>query len=107
VTEHVQRQFQTEDPIELRVEIGAGEVVLTATETSQTSIEITGRGAEELEIEQVGRVVSIISPPRRVIGFARDRALDVRVSLPTDSTVTTKLGSADLVVHGRISGCDL
>lgn len=106
MNEHVQREFHTDGPIELRVEIGSGSVVVTATETTRTHVEVEGRGAEEVTIEQSGNVVSVIGPKNRSI-MGRDRSLHVRVSLPTDSVVATKLGSADLDVSGRLAACEL
>ena len=41
MTEH---HFETHEPVDLYVEIGKGTVHVTATETTETTVEVAGRG---------------------------------------------------------------
>jgi DUF4097 and DUF4098 domain-containing protein YvlB len=105
VSEHVQRQFPSERPVTLKVEIGSGRVQVAATDTTTTTVEVTGRDADQVTIEQSGDTIAVIAPRSRVLSI--DRRYDVRVSLPTDSTLAVKVGSAELTVTGRIGDCSL
>lgn len=105
MSEHVQRQFPSETPVTLRVEIGSGRVQVDATGTTTTTVEVTGRGADEVTIEQAGDTISVIGPKTRVLSI--DRRYDVRVTLPSDSTLAAKVGSAPVTVTGRLGGCSI
>jgi DUF4097 and DUF4098 domain-containing protein YvlB len=90
--------FSTPEPVELHVELGSGTLQTQAQETDQTAISITGPRADEFEVEQRGRMISIAAPKQR-FGFGSDKH-DVRVALPADSDLVVKIGSADLVASG-------
>jgi DUF4097 and DUF4098 domain-containing protein YvlB len=102
-----QHHFETHEPVALYVEIGKGAVRVTATETSQTDVEITGRDAEHVQVEQSGRQISIIVPRQRAGFFNGDAGLDIAVTLPTGSDVASKTGSADVSVVGTIADCQI
>lgn len=98
------KTFPTTGPASLYVELGSGTVEVRTTETPETSVHVDGHGAEDVTVEQRGEQVVVIAPPRRsIFGFGNDLA--VRVTLPHDSDLATKLGSADLVATGRYGAC--
>lgn len=95
------KTFTTEGPASLYVEIGSGDVTIHTTETTETEIHVEGRDADAVTVEQRGEQIVVIGPPRRVALFGGGPELDVRVTMPLDSDLATKLGSADLTATGR------
>lgn len=90
--------FQTPEPIELYVELGSGTLNTHTGDTDETRVQVTGPRAEEFEVDQHGRSISIIAPRQR-FGFGNNNHT-VEVSLPTESDLVAKLGSADTVADG-------
>lgn len=105
------RTFETQTPPDLRVEIGSGLVEVMAGETNgRTLVTVTGKGAEETTIEQQGDTIAVIGPRNRSgfsISFGNSSQLHVRITTPVGSTLSTKLGSADLVTTGPLGTCSL
>ena len=98
----MKKTFQTPGPTSLYVEIGAGRVQVRATDTTETSIRVEGRDAEDVVVEQRGDQIAVIAPHRRA-GFLRSGDdLTVTAEVPTDSELVTRLGSADLGAAGRL-----
>lgn len=102
--------FQTPTPPDLSVEIGSGRVEIMAGETNdRTLVTVTGKGAEETTVEQHGSTISVLGPHSRhgfSFAFGSSR-LTVRISAPTGSALSTKLGSADLTATGTLGTCAL
>jgi hypothetical protein len=105
-------QFDTPDPIRLRVGLAAGEVEIIAGPVTTTTVELdsaNGRGAElveQVQIQHRGGEFAI-DVPEGLFGRERGRAkLKIKVSLPEDSTVHANLASADLMCRGRLDTVD-
>lgn len=100
------RTFSTPEPIVLHTEIGAGQVTVHAGDTTETTIEVTGKLAEETTIEQHGRTISVIGPKLRasVLG---SKSITVVATIPAGSDLSSQLGSADLRVDGPLAECSL
>lgn len=97
MTEH---HFHTPDPIQLSAENGSGQVRVTATETTETRVVLTGRHADEVQVTQLDGEIRIV-PPRRRTGFlGGDDSLDIVVTLPVASDLSIRTGSADVSTHG-------
>jgi DUF4097 and DUF4098 domain-containing protein YvlB len=98
----MRKTFHTPGPTSLYVELGAGQVTVRATETDETHVTVDGPDAEETTVDQRGDEIAVVAPERRsgLLGFGR--SLTVTVTLPHDSDLTTKFGSADLEVTGRV-----
>jgi DUF4097 and DUF4098 domain-containing protein YvlB len=96
-----QHQFDTPQPVELFVEIGKGSIDVTATETTQTSVEVTGRDADQASVRQDGDQITVVGPKRGGL-FGGDSRLDVRITLPTGSNAVVRTGSADVAVRGTL-----
>jgi len=93
-------RFETHEPVRLYTEIGKGSVKVTATDTTETHVQVAGRDADQVTVLQEGRQISVIGPKQRgVLSFGGDR-LDVLVTLPSDSEVAVKTGSADVTLTG-------
>ncbi len=95
--------FETHRPVSLFVEIGRGSVKVVATDTTESSVEISGRDAESVRVEQSGDQISVMAPKQRSGFLAGDSRLDVTVTLPTDSDLAVRTGSADITVDGVVA----
>ena len=93
-------EFETHEPVELYVELGKGEVIVTATDTTQTTVEVVGRESEQVEVRQDGRQISVISPKGNRSFFGGEPAYTVTISLPVHSNTVIKTGSADVTLDG-------
>lgn len=97
------QSFTTIGPTSLYVEIGAGDVRVEATETTVTEVSVEGRGADDVTVEQRGDEIVVLGPRGSGLGFfGFGSDLEVTVTLPLDSDLTTKLGSADVTATGRL-----
>ena len=93
MTDH---QFETHQPVALYVEIGSGQIDVTATDTTESRVEITGRHADEVDVTLTGRDLRIIAPRRRTGFFGGgDESLFVTVTVPTGSDLAARTGSTD------------
>jgi DUF4097 and DUF4098 domain-containing protein YvlB len=96
------RQFETHEPIALYVEIGKGRVRVHARDTTQTTLEITGQNADDVEVSFEGNELRVVAP-KDSGWFGRDRDLDVVVELPTASDIAIRTGSADIEIDGEVN----
>lgn len=99
----MQKTFYTPGPTSLYVEIGSGSVNIHATETTDTEVQVQGRDADLVTVEQHGEEIVVKSPPRHggFLGFGGD--LTVTVRFPNDSDLVTRVGSADVRATGRLA----
>lgn len=104
MTDH---RFDTPRPVQLYAELGRGTVRVTATETTQTVVEVAGREAEHVVVRQDGDRVTVVAPKQRGGLFGGDSRLDVAITLPTSSAVVLRSGSADITVEGRVGSTQL
>ena len=94
-------EFETPTRIRLFVELERGDVVLTARETSHTTVRCEGGEADQVIVRQQGEEISVVGPRRT--GFLRTgSSITVSVDLPLDSDVHVETGSADLTAAGRL-----
>jgi DUF4097 and DUF4098 domain-containing protein YvlB len=98
----MQKTFSTPNPVSLYVEIGSGGVTLHTDDTAETTVDVNGKNADGVVVEQRGDEIVVVARQSRGGFFGSGNDLDVHVSLPHSSRLTTKLGSADLRVMGRI-----
>ncbi|GAA5141344.1 hypothetical protein GCM10023340_02910 [Nocardioides marinquilinus] len=101
MADHAEHHFETHQPVELYVESGKGDVEITAAETTETTVEISGTDADDVVVDLAGSRLTVIAPKHRNL-LGGDRSLDISVRLPLRSDVETKLGSADLRVDGLV-----
>ncbi len=97
-------QFETLEPVDLYVENGSGSVTITADDTTETTVEITGKHADETIVTQNGKQISVIAPRMRSGFLGGDTKLDMAITVPTDSTLAVKTGSADVSATGSYRG---
>jgi DUF4097 and DUF4098 domain-containing protein YvlB len=93
-------QFETPEPVDLYVELGKGSLSVTATDTSATTVDVVGRDAEQVEVRQDGKQISVVSPKGNRGLFGGEPSYVVTISLPTRSNTVVKTGSADIGFDG-------
>ena len=100
--------FPATDPIDLRVDVPAGSITVTALATGAATVTVApcaaGRRGEEFladtRVEFDGGVLSVIAPDRR--GFHRGASLDVTVQVPSGSAGDLVTASADVRCSGEL-----
>jgi DUF4097 and DUF4098 domain-containing protein YvlB len=97
-----QHHFETHEPVDLFVEIGKGSVAITATETTESRVEIEGRDADQVDVRQSGNQISVVAPRQRSGFFGGDNRLDLAITIPLRSELAVKTGSADIDVAGTV-----
>jgi len=95
-------QFQTPRPVDLLVEIGSGSVQVLATDTAESTVEVRGRDAESVRVDHSDGRISVVAPKLRAGLLTGDSRLDVTVTVPTDSGLAVRTGSADITVDGTV-----
>ncbi len=99
--------FESHEPAQLYVEIGKGSVTVDAEDTTESTVEVTGPGCDEVLVEQTGRQISVVAPKQRTGFFSNQNRLDVRVTVPSGSELAVKTGSADITVTGTVGSTEL
>lgn len=94
-------QFETHQPVSLYVELGTGTVAVQADDTTESRVQISGRDADRVVVELDGDNLSVIAPKDRTGFLSGDRKLDIQITVPTDSRLQAKSGSADVTARGR------
>ena len=97
----MQRNFETHEPVSLYAELGKGHLTVTAEDTTETTVTVSGPHAEEVLIEQSGKQITVVAPRQRM-GFLSggEPSLDIEITVPTGSDLITKTGSADQTAYG-------
>lgn len=108
MSHHLDLMFETPEPIELYVENGRGTVTVTATDTVQTTVRITGERAEEYDVRDLAdghgpHRIAILAPRQQGGFFGRDPRTEIVVEVPVASSLTAKVGSSDVATHGRFA----
>lgn len=98
----MQHTFETPTPTSLYVELGSGDLTVRAGDVATTDVHVDGPDADDVVVEQRGDQIVVLAPKRRS-GFLSMSPPDltVQVSLPHDSDLSTRLGTAQLVASGR------
>ncbi len=101
------RTFEVSGPLQISVELGSGEIVMTAGDVTEASVTLepgTAGDPDALDLIARARVdlrgdALRIDVPR-VVGFQRHPDVIVKASVPASSTVAAKSGSADVRLDG-------
>ncbi|MBA3718866.1 MAG: DUF4097 family beta strand repeat protein [Nocardioidaceae bacterium] len=104
-------EFETTEPVRLRVEAGSGEIRIQASDTDRTTVDIQPATADtEAAYELIARTLVeqrgdqvVVEVPRRGVGFLRrSPALAIAVGLPEGSSIDATADSADLRTTGPL-----
>ena len=93
-------EFETHEPVDLYVELGKGDIIVTASDTTATTVEVEGREPERVDVHQDGRQISVIGPKGNRGLFGGEPQYVVTINLPTRSNTVVKSGSADVQMTG-------
>jgi len=92
-------RFETHSPVDLVVEISKGNVNVRCTDTTESTVTVAGKHADDVVVEQRGDAITVTEPGRgRIFG---DNALRVDVTVPERSNLAVRTGSADIQLEGR------
>jgi DUF4097 and DUF4098 domain-containing protein YvlB len=103
--------FPTPQPIQVSLELAAGDARLTATERDDTVVEVRPRdpsrkadvrAAEDVRVE-LGDGRLLVKSTRQ--GLNRPGAVDVTIALPSGSRLDGKTGAGDLSADGVLGEC--
>ena len=105
-------EFQTPDAVELKIELTSGDIDITSSHTTQTTIDLEALNgdsyAKELianaRVEQHGDRIPLIMPKAKG-GLFSGRKGQVRatIQVPHESSLRVDTGSADLQARGRFA----
>lgn len=105
MTEH---HFATPRPVSLYAELRRGSVTVHAVDTTESRVEVSGRDAAAVRVEQDGDELLVIAPRQRT-GFlgGSESALHAVITVPTGSSLAIKTGSADVTADGSYDTCQV
>ncbi|MDP9317628.1 MAG: DUF4097 domain-containing protein [Actinomycetota bacterium] len=112
MTEHNSKyEFATPEPVDLKVELSTGEINITASDTSVTTVELEAihgdNYAKDLianaRVEQHGTKISVIMPKNKGGFFGRKGQVRAKIAIPHESNLKIDTGSADLEARGRFA----
>lgn len=107
--------FTTPEPVALRVRFDAGAITVTASDRSDTVVEVRpGRPGNSSDVEHAAATLVeqhgdeiVVSAPDVKRFFGRSPSLDITVALPTSSAVNVHVAAADVTLSGRYGGADV
>jgi hypothetical protein len=106
--------FDTPKPISVTIEIGVGDVRITAEDRTDTVVEVEPtdesdasdvKAAEQSSVEYADGVLVIKTPRHRVDFYRKSRSVDVSIALPIGSHVRGEASVGDLRASGRLGEC--
>lgn len=104
----MEQRFDTPGPVSLVFEVSGGDVVVRATDTTTTFVEITGIDASRPPrvscdpLPDGSHRVTVEYRPRKTWAFSFGRGPTVEVTVPTASTIEGSSGSSDLEILGTV-----
>lgn len=94
--------FPTAGPVELTVELGKGHLTIDTTESNHAHVEINGRDADRVRVEQRGDRLAILDHNARSAFNFTHPGFEVHVVVPAASGLALKTGSAEVTVAGTV-----
>ncbi|EHR61401.1 DUF4097 family beta strand repeat-containing protein [Saccharomonospora cyanea] len=110
-------KYETPAPISAALELGVGEVRITASDRTDTVVEVRPsdatdesdvKAAQQVRVDYTDGTLRVTGPKARVFDFSRKtRSVDVSVELPSGSQVSAQLQMGDIHCTGRVGECRL
>lgn len=107
--------FATPEPITVTIELGVGDVALSASERADTVVEVRPsdpgqdrdvRAAERTRVEYTDGRLQVVTPKGRGLGvFGKLGSVDVVIELPAGSQLRGEAGVAAVRGVGRLGEC--
>jgi DUF4097 and DUF4098 domain-containing protein YvlB len=99
--------FDTPEPVDLRIKLASGSITVLATDTATSTVEVTPidddarEVADSTTVRLDGHRLTIETPERRQILSIKRRRINVTVTVPSGSSLTTRTASATVAATGR------
>ncbi|MEN3613598.1 DUF4097 family beta strand repeat-containing protein [Plantactinospora sp. ZYX-F-223] len=110
-------KFETPEPISVTLEAGVGDVRITASDRTDTLVEVRPsdkadesdvKAAQQVRVDYTNGTLRITGPKARALDFSRKtRSVDVTIQLPSDSQLSAQLQVGDIRCAGRLGQCRL
>jgi DUF4097 and DUF4098 domain-containing protein YvlB len=107
--------FETPEPISVTLELGVGNVRITASDRTDTTVDVRPsdesdesdvQAAQRVRVDYVNGVLRVMGPKARVFDLSRKtRSVDVSIDLPSGSQVSGEVQVGDLSGTGRLGEC--
>ncbi|HEY3608934.1 MAG TPA: DUF4097 family beta strand repeat-containing protein [Pseudonocardiaceae bacterium] len=109
--------FETPEPISVTFELGVGDVRITASDRTDTTVDVRPsdesdesdvQAAQRVRVDYANGVLHITGPKARAFDFSRKtRSVDVSIELPSGSQVSADMQLGDFRCAGRLGECRL
>ncbi|MCP3805592.1 DUF4097 family beta strand repeat-containing protein [Allokutzneria sp. A3M-2-11 16] len=109
--------FETPQPISVTVELSAGDVRITASDRTDTVVEVVPsnpgdasdvKAAEQTRVDHVDGKLLVIGPKSPLLDFSKKtRSVDVTIELPRGSRVDSDTGLGDVRSAGELGDCKI
>ncbi len=99
-------EFGATGPQQVHVELQSGDVDVETTEEPLLTVDVQGDRAEEVQVERTESGLQVVGP-RRTGFLPSSLSYRVRLGVPVDSDLTTRLGSAGVTTRGRLGSVHL
>jgi DUF4097 and DUF4098 domain-containing protein YvlB len=107
--------FETPEPISVTLELGVGNVRITAGDRADTTVDVQPsdesdesdvQAAQRVRVDYANGVLHVTGPKARAFDFSRKtRSADVSIELPSGSQVSAELQLGDVRCAGRLGEC--
>ncbi|MBG6134605.1 DUF4097 family beta strand repeat-containing protein [Longispora fulva] len=106
--------FDTPEPISVTIDLGYGDVRLTASDRADTTVEVRPsnpakdadvRSAEQTQVEFTAGRLLVKGPKQRLGLFGKIGSVDVDIALPSGSHLHADAGLAAFRAEGRLGEC--
>ncbi len=94
-------EFGATGPQKVHVELQSGDLDVEATEESILTVDVDGQDAAEVRVERTEAGLEVVGP-RRTGFLSSSRSYRLRLRVPVDSDLSTRLGSAGVTTRGRL-----
>ncbi|MEU1985982.1 DUF4097 family beta strand repeat-containing protein [Nocardia sp. NPDC019395] len=107
--------FETPEPISVTVELGVGNLRITASDRADTVVDVRPsdesdesdvQAAQRIRVDYANGLLQITGPKARIFDFSRKtRSVEVIIDLPQGSQVTGNVEMGHLIGTGRLGEC--
>jgi DUF4097 and DUF4098 domain-containing protein YvlB len=108
-------KYETPEAISVTLELGVGDVRITASDRTDTIVEIRPsdaddesdvKAAQQVRVDYANGKLQVTGPKARAFDFSRKtRSVDVTIELPSGSAVSAEMQVGDYRSAGRLGEC--
>jgi DUF4097 and DUF4098 domain-containing protein YvlB len=110
-------KYETPEPISVTLELGVGAVRITASDRTDTVVEVRPsdeadesdvKAVQQVRVDYANGTLRVTGPKARAFDFSRKtRSVDVSIELPSGSQVLAEMQIGDYRCAGRLGECRL